>query len=804
MQVLIVDDDPFHLKLLDRALVSLGHTAVPVGSGEEALEVLRQEHIRLVITDWEMAGMNGLEVCRAAREEDFNGYVYIIMLTGHDEAKSRRKGMNAGADAFISKPLDVEELEVSLKTAERILSLETRDVALFALAKLAESRDPEAGGHVERVQSYTRLVAEHLSPQARKNHGVDAEYLRLLYQTCPLHDLGKVSIPDTILLKPGKLTNGEFEIMKTHTTLGAQTLEAALQRFPNVRFLQFARDIAASHHERFDGTGYPNQLAGDEIPFCGRIVAIADVYDALVSRRVYKDAMSHETAKALILAERAKHFDPAVVDAFVEAEEQITAVQARMQTVFELPARKGNPNGITNLPIDQVFQRGILVVEDSPATQAILVQLLEQTGHPVRTVANAEEAMQIITKVRPTLIVSDIHMPGVSGIELCRNLRSLAKLDPTHFIMLTCSSSEQLMLEAYGAGVDDFVIKPYNPEELLAKVRAGLRSIQLHEQLAHKASQLQAVNSSLAQMNDRLGRLSITDDLTGLFNRRHAMVRLEEQWVLSERYGRFLTVAVVDIDFFKLINDTYGHDAGDVVLKQVAGILKDQTRLTDAVCRIGGEEFLVIFPSESVDEAMVCCQRCRVAMESRVFNIGNQPLRITISIGVATRSTATTQFPDLMQEADKALYAAKNGGRNRVVMAGSLTNDSRAPSNLTQTDVALIDWESVVGRSGGNVAFASAVAARFVQHAPAELVRVRTALDERNTEQLLRCMHIFKSMTAYISADTSTVLCKQIENLAHEQRLAEIHSLMPALEAQVARAIEWIRRNTGYELAKSA
>src|ERR1700722_14941065 len=230
MQILIVDDDNLHLQLLERALAQLGHTAVFANGGEQALKVLRHGEIHLVITDWEMPGMDGLDLCRSLRREDFNGYVYLIMLTGREGTKPRREGLNAGADAFLNKPLDIEELEICLKTAERILALETRDVALFALAKLAESRDPEVGGHIERVQSYTRLLAQHLSMRAKEIHHVDPEYVRLLYQTSPLHDMGKVGIPDAVLLKPGKLTPDEFEIMKTHTTLGAQTLDAALQR----------------------------------------------------------------------------------------------------------------------------------------------------------------------------------------------------------------------------------------------------------------------------------------------------------------------------------------------------------------------------------------------------------------------------------------------------------------------------------------------------------------------------------------------------------------------------------------------
>jgi putative two-component system response regulator len=331
MQVLLVDDDDFALSVLENTITRMGYQAISVTDGEQAMDTLRNSNIRLVITDWDMPNMNGLDLCRAVRRDDLSGYVYVIMLTGREGPKQRMEGLCAGADDFLNKPLDPEELLVCLKTAERILGLETRDLALFALAKLAESRDSDTGAHIERVQSYSRIIARNLTAEVKTCNGIDDEYIRLLYQTSPLHDLGKVAIPDSILLKPGKLTPTEFAIMETHTVVGAKTLDAALARFPNARFLQMAREIAVTHHERFDGSGYPHGLVGDQIPLCGRIVAVADVYDALTSRRVYKDAMSHEQAKSIILQGRGNHFDPEVVDAFARAEQQLLAVWERLR-----------------------------------------------------------------------------------------------------------------------------------------------------------------------------------------------------------------------------------------------------------------------------------------------------------------------------------------------------------------------------------------------------------------------------------------------------------------------------------------
>jgi putative two-component system response regulator len=222
----------------------------------------------------------------------------------------------AGADDFISKPFQPEELNLRCEAGLRVLSLESRDVVIFALAKLAESRDNETGQHIERVQRYCGLLAKTLRNEGEFPNQIDSEFIRLLFETCPLHDVGKVAIPDAILLKPGLLTKEEFEIMKTHTTIGAQTLQAALDRFPTAKFLQCAVDIAWSHHEKFDGSGYPRGLKGDDIPLTARIVAVADVYDALTSKRVYKEAYSHSTAVELIREQSGKHFDPRIVRCF--------------------------------------------------------------------------------------------------------------------------------------------------------------------------------------------------------------------------------------------------------------------------------------------------------------------------------------------------------------------------------------------------------------------------------------------------------------------------------------------------------
>ena len=338
MQVLIVDDSKLVLIALQGLLTENGYEVFTASNGKEGIEALEQHpSCRAVISDWEMPEMNGIEFCKAVRAQDRPGYVYFLLLTAHGQVDETVQGLSAGADDFITKPYNPAEVLARLRTGERILSLETRDVAIFALAKLAESRDNDTGAHLERVQYYCRALSQKMATQEKFKDVIDSEYARLIFQTSPLHDIGKVGIPDAILLKPDRLDPAEFSIIKTHTTIGAHTLDAALEKFPGVAFLKMARDIAESHHEKFDGTGYPYGLKGDEIPLCGRIMAVADVYDALVSKRVYKDAFTHDAARTIIEEGSGKHFDPDVVDAFLAVGDKFLAIQQRFSDELNPP-----------------------------------------------------------------------------------------------------------------------------------------------------------------------------------------------------------------------------------------------------------------------------------------------------------------------------------------------------------------------------------------------------------------------------------------------------------------------------------
>jgi putative two-component system response regulator len=237
--------------------------------------------------------------------------------------------MEAGADDFISKPFVKEDLIVRMRAGERILSFETRDVVIFSMAKLAESRDPETGKHLERIRYYAQVIAQALETNNNFSGEIDKQFIDNIYLSSPLHDIGKVGIPDCVLLKPSRLDDEEFNLMKSHTNIGFQTLNEALTKYPQADYLRMSAEIALSHHEKFDGSGYPNGLKGNEIPLSAQIVAIADVYDALTSNRVYKSAFSHNVAKGIIIEESNTHFNPEMVDAFLSKENEFMEIYSK-------------------------------------------------------------------------------------------------------------------------------------------------------------------------------------------------------------------------------------------------------------------------------------------------------------------------------------------------------------------------------------------------------------------------------------------------------------------------------------------
>jgi putative two-component system response regulator len=338
--VLVVDDTPVNLKLMVDLLDPLYRVLV-ANSGQRALEIAWRAPPDMVLLDVMMPLVDGYDVCRQLKADVHTKDIPVIFLTARSQPDDEEMGLTLGALDYISKPISPAiflarvSTQLKLKAASDFLHdkaayleqevnrrtdeiKDVQDATILTMASLAETRDNETGQHIRRTQHYMRVLARQLQSHPRFSAYLTDAQVDLLFKSAPLHDIGKVGIPDRILLKPGRLTADEMEIMKTHTTIGRDTIEAAEQRLGHsVPFLECAKQIAYSHQEKWDGSGYPQGLVGDQTPISARLMALADVYDALISRRVYKPAFSHHTACEIIVQGRGLHFDPDVVDAFV-------------------------------------------------------------------------------------------------------------------------------------------------------------------------------------------------------------------------------------------------------------------------------------------------------------------------------------------------------------------------------------------------------------------------------------------------------------------------------------------------------
>ncbi len=328
-QVLLVDDDAAQRMLLKMTLQREGYAILEAADGREALEKYGQNpNLRMIITDLSMPEMDGFELIQAIRDRQLK-YTYLIVLTSAGDKGSVVRALSMGADDYLSKPALPEELKLRTSSGFRLLKLESTEELIFAMAKLAEYRSEETGYHLERVQYYTRLLARDLAENCPELH-VTPSLAEEIAWVSPLHDIGKVAIADAILHKPGKLTNTEYDEIKHHTSIGGELLRDIYEK-TGAHGLKTAYEIALYHHERFNGAGYPEGLSGDDIPVSARIMALADVYDALTSERSYKEAYSHDAAKAIILQEREKLLDPRVVDAFLRQEDIWQTIRERFE-----------------------------------------------------------------------------------------------------------------------------------------------------------------------------------------------------------------------------------------------------------------------------------------------------------------------------------------------------------------------------------------------------------------------------------------------------------------------------------------
>ncbi|MCK4587057.1 MAG: response regulator [Gammaproteobacteria bacterium] len=348
--VLIVDDSEMNRDLLTRRLGKMGLVLSEAANGEEALAVMKKQSFDLVLLDIMMPVMDGYETLEHMQENQDTQRIPVIMITALDDVDSAVRCIDMGAVDYITKPFNPtllksrvtaclerkrlsdedESRRLQTELSNEYLSEQVREkvreisksqlAAIFAMSKLAESRDPETGEHLERMREYCKILSEQLSRMPKFRSIIDREFVDNIYAASPLHDIGKVGVDDSVLLKPGKLDAEEWKQMKLHPVIGAETLREVDRQHPGNSFIKTGIAIAEGHHEKWDGSGYPYGIVGEKIPLVARVLALGDVYDALTSKRCYKEAFSHEKSVSIILEGDGNHFDPDIVLAFRETE----------------------------------------------------------------------------------------------------------------------------------------------------------------------------------------------------------------------------------------------------------------------------------------------------------------------------------------------------------------------------------------------------------------------------------------------------------------------------------------------------
>ncbi len=484
--ILLVDDNAANLQVLRGALDGLGYKILVAKSGTSALSIVEKAVPDLVLLDIMMPEMDGYEVCRRLKGNDATRHIPVIFLTALGDPEDEAKGLALGAVDYITKPINPDlvrarvrshlvlsryqnSLEELVRQRTQELQL-TQAVMIESLATLAEYRDPETGGHIKRTQNYVKALASKLKDHPRFRDKLDEATIEMLYQSAPLHDIGKVGVRDHVLFKIGRLNDDEAASMKKHTEFGYRALMITEQKLGKSTFLRHARDVAYTHQEKWDGSGYPRGLKGDEIPVSGRLMAVADVYDALISKRSYKPPMPHEKAVQIIAEGRGSHFDPDIVDAFLEIESVFRNIALTFADYEE--ERQALGGAETGQKEAAARPRKVLLADDNPINREIMSSQLASRGFLVDLASNGREALDHYRTGGYDLVLTDIEMPEMDGYALTEEIRRLEgdTGQQTPVFAITASDFDLSMEKAHARGLSGFMLKPLDLDVLDRKL----------------------------------------------------------------------------------------------------------------------------------------------------------------------------------------------------------------------------------------------------------------------------------------------------------------------------------------------
>lgn len=656
-RVLIVDDTEMNRAMLADMLAA-EYEVIEASNGREAVSLLRQQHeeISLVLLDIIMPDMDGFEVLACMNKNGWIGRIPVITISAETSSSYIDHAYDLGATDYISRPFDEKTVQRRVRNTMMLYSKQkmledmvTEQIAekeknnflmVEILSNIVEFRNGESGLHVLHIRVLTEIFLRKLQ-ELTGEYPLSAAQLALIINASALHDIGKISIAESILNKPGRLTPEEFDVIKTHSAIGAQIMDDALQRH-HEELIRFAYNICRWHHERYDGKGYPDGLKGEEIPIEAQIVALADVYDALTSTRVYKPAYSHRKAMEMILGGECGAFHPLLLRCLKEVGPDLEE---------ELKIR--SLNAVSEANIQELSSQ---IIADGKVSNRTLT-LLEQERIKYQFFASMSNEIQFEYSYKTDILTMSEWGSRQLGLPVLIEHPEKSQVLNRVFSL---EDYQDIQKRLHGTTPENPIVGAayrlhVNGEERWYKATARLlwegegavagvigKFVDIHEE------QLRL---------DRLKRRAEQDPLTGLSN--HFSVKPVIASALLEE-GRQFALVLFDLDHFKQANDRYGHLFGDQVLQFVAQKIIASVRDGDIAARVGGDEFMLFLSYKGSIEPVV----------SRIFQALRgtyQAFDVTVSMGISLSPEHATDYDQLFHAADQALYAAKQNGKGRFL-----------------------------------------------------------------------------------------------------------------------------------------
>lgn len=658
-KILIADDSEINRSIL-ADMIGEEYEILEAENGTKALDIISKnsQTISLILLDIVMPEMDGFGVLAAMNENHYIESIPVIMISAESRPELIEKAYNLGVTDFINRPFDMmivrhrvvntmllysKQQRLARLVAKQIYEKERQSsIMIEILSHIVEFRNGESGSHVRRVKIFTRILLERLCEISDK-YNFTHKQIETISIASALHDIGKISIDEKILNKPGKLTDEEFEKIKLHPVIADKMLEDLSVYDADSSLIKTAREICRWHHERYDGKGYPDGLKGDEIPISAQIVALADVYEALTSDRVYKKAITHSEAVKMIVDGKCGEFNPELIRCLIDT-------QYVLKHQIEMPEKEISEKDIMQSVVDEILRH-----EDLKAsTRTFRLLEDERRKHEFFAVLTDEVQFEFVA------LPPSIKFTPFGAKKMC-----LSEYidDPFNNVEILSLISEEDLSKIKSA------VMQTTPEHADAKVECKLkvkneeRWHRIHirslwsdndcDKLVGAIGKIIDIHDSLIKINN-LKLSALSDTLTGLLNHSGAKEQIIKK-ILSYPEKNY-ALAIFDLDWFKEANDKYGHMFGDSVLCHTANKLRKNMRNEDIVARVGGDEFLIFFEyTENPDQIV-----------SRIFNSlcsKFEQFDISVSMGIATTESIGYEYDNLFKAADKALYFVKRNKR---------------------------------------------------------------------------------------------------------------------------------------------